>query len=460
MEKTRELSGLDLHTFSRDVVIKMAIIFVGALDEELLKKSLNDVITNHYPIFGSRLKSKSGGLFDYAIPAEFDENNRPFEWLTKDKSAQSISVDFDIRKLFLTSSNNAMAIPIQMSGLNDYSRLFTVQETSHKSYLNKNRSMVSIYCSKYSDYTAFLFAASHMLCDGHGLRLLLTAWEDALHGRPVTPIQTDYVVPPSQIIGSELCPIQPLSTWQMIRIAANVGWQILRNGKAVPKRLSFSLEFIESLRKKCQQMTKLPISKYDILCAIATKLSAVGRTGRDFDKMVVGTVANIRNRVAGNENYPHNFVMVICDTLSSNEISKMTFLELVVRLKSYSSKFTKGPNELLSMFNLMEKNKPQPCAPYPFDFALGVTHWGNFRFQSLDFSVAACDKNIDGAGLVKVFEPFMEISLITNVCVVLFDDGLLGSGRAILNLALFKSHWAKAEKELGGIENYLKRLIS
>ncbi|KAK9364673.1 hypothetical protein V1509DRAFT_635642 [Lipomyces kononenkoae] len=460
MERSKELNAIDSFLFTQDFVIRLGFVFVGKLSESKLKNALTQVIQEHYPIYGCRLKKKAGGLFEYVIPKQYDEVTRPFEYECIDKSRKSLGADMDLSK-FPTAKTSDAEQSVILNDVPDYSKVFTFKETGKGSYLNCERSMLGLYITKYSDYTALLFTASHMLCDAHGLRLLLTAWQDVLNNRPVMALKEELVLP--KVEGKRLIhvPMKPLTTWNQIAIVAKIVWQMFRNGKPIPKRIILSKEKMEKIREGAQALTnKYTISRWDILLALSTKLSAVGRAGNEFDKMFVASIIGLRSRVKNCDNYPHNLWLNIPDKLSSNEISELSFYELIVRLKSFTAKVTNGPEELMKIVNTMEACKPRPVFRYPYNFLLVVTHWGSFKFLNLDLGAAteADEPNKATAGKVITFEPLMDMPTVTDSGYVLFDDGPFGQGGAMLNHVMFEHCWGTAERELNGIVSFIESI--
>ncbi|KAK9319045.1 hypothetical protein V1517DRAFT_76044 [Lipomyces orientalis] len=460
MERSKELNAFDSFLFAQEYVLRLAFIFTGKISELNMKNALTQVIQEHYPIYGCRLKKKAGGLFEYVIPKEYNEVTRPFEYECIDKSIKSLGADMDISK-FPTAKTSDAAQSVILNDIPDYSKVFTFKETGKKSYLNRERSMLGLYITKYSDYTAVLVTASHMLCDAHGLRLLLTAWQDVLNSRPVTALNEELVLPKFEGQKPIHVPMKPLTTWQQIAFVARFLWQMFRNGNPIPKRIIVSKEKMEKIREGAQALTnKYPISRWDILLALSTKLSAVGRAGNEFDKMFVSSVIGLRSRVKNCDNYPHNLLLNIPDKLSSKEIAELSFYELIVRLKSFTATMTNSSEELMKIVNTMEASKPRPVYRYPCNFILAATHWGSFKFLNLDLGAATevAEPDNDKAGKVIAFDPLMDMSAVTDAAYVLFDDGPFGQGGAMLNHVMFEHCWGTAERELNGIVHFIESI--
>ncbi|KAJ8103694.1 hypothetical protein POJ06DRAFT_284686 [Lipomyces tetrasporus] len=450
--RTRDLTAIDEFEFTRDYIIRAAFVFEGQLDQGRLRQSLTTFITRHAPAFGSRVRKKADGNLEFYTPNAFDDTTLPFFWHSTDNLSRPLAADM---KLATTDTAS-----VDVQDIQDFSRVFIpTTERNSKDFIGNDRPMLSIYISLYKDYTAMLFAASHMLCDGSGLKLLFDGWQQMLNGDPVTPVTDEFVLPNIIEKGSTLLPVVSLGISKKLAILSNLLWSGIKYGKPTQRRIVISQDLLEKLRAKVQSVAEFYISRYDVVLAISARLCAIGRGSRSCD-ILVGSAADMRRRLGNNDNYIHNFFLTLSERMSTHQILKMSFVELVLHLKSFLRQFSEHPNELAKIFNLLESVKPSPGWLFPFDINMVVTHWGSFKFTQVNFNAAAYggDKN-PKLGKVVTFEPLMEWTTVTDAGVVTYDDGPNGHGGIILNHIMQKRNWDRVEAALSGLEMYIESLV-
>ncbi|KAK9427305.1 hypothetical protein V1505DRAFT_424339 [Lipomyces doorenjongii] len=412
----------------------------------------NTFIGTYAPGFGSRLRKKADGNLEFYTPNVFDDVTLPFFWFSNDKSSRPLIADM---KLAMTNT-----VTVEIQGIQDFSRVFApMAEKGSRDFIDKDRPMTSIYITRYEDYTAMLFAASHMLCDASGLKLLFDGWQKVLNGGTVMPLTDELVLPEVKEIGSAFLPAIQLNLVKKLSMLANFTWSRIKYGKGTVRRIVLSKDLLENLRAKVQSVANFPISRYDVVWAISVRLCAIGYGTASFD-MLTGSAVDMRHRVGNNDYYMHNFFVPLSTRVSTHQVLEWSFAELVIRLKSFLRQFTEQPDELVKVFNLLESAKPNPCWLVPYDINMMVTHWGSFNFTHIDFNAAATGGETNSKlGKVVAFEPLMEEKTVSDAVVVVYHDGPNGHGGVVLNHAMHERNWARAKAALGNLEAYIESLI-
>lgn len=237
--------------------IRTIVFFVirQHLNEELLRQSLDNLIRNHLPILGSRIRrTGEKGPLVYHLPEAFAPDALLFAW-----SSSLVSTTLDESRLLPDVPDSKCAInwgpdvtKIEDKWTpSDWPREFVDD--------GPDTPLVLVHLTKYTDATILAINVPHAVSDQKGLGSMVQAWLAVARGEqpePFIELEEDALNGPSDISQSELRrkgEYRLKTKGEHIRSIMSFMPDIIRNRKEDRRVLFLSGTAVAALREKCNK---------------------------------------------------------------------------------------------------------------------------------------------------------------------------------------------------------------
>ncbi|KAL2207008.1 hypothetical protein CC79DRAFT_1335235 [Sarocladium strictum] len=178
---------IPLHWFEdgfmwKKVIVYTLLSFDAALDPEILRQSLESLITTKgYRKLGGRLRKNKQGAVEYHVPLEFSEA-RPaltYHHVHHDMNAEDHAVAALIPKPVSLTGPTIMGDPEKLSELSRPGG----KSLSLDDYLVSDRSTLGLFVTTFKNKTCFSLYWPHLAFDAMGKHAIMDGWIKIMQGR-------------------------------------------------------------------------------------------------------------------------------------------------------------------------------------------------------------------------------------------------------------------------------------